>query len=228
MTSLKTSQNFTDFNRSRYQSDKDYANSHIRMSLMASFIPKHQKILDIGCGDGTFFTFIKNTPKKNLYGVDISPKVANLAKKRCSQVKIANLHQQFPYSNNSFDCVTAGEIIEHIYDTDFFLSEIKRILKPNGFLVLSTPNLATLGRRLMLLIGINPLIDTSLRDSAGHIRYFTFGSLNQLLSYHKFKITNFTSDVVNFNNRGTLKSRFLAKLFPKLGARLIIKAKNLK
>lgn len=228
MTSPKNnSQNFIDFNQSRYQHECDYANAHTRMSLMASFIPKNKKVLDVGCGNGIFFTFIKS-PKKNFYGIDASPTAILSAKKRCFQAKVSDLHQKFPYSDNTFDYVTAGEIIEHIYDTDFFLSEIKRVLKPNGFLVLSTPNLATLGRRFMLLLGQNPLIETSLRIGAGHIRYFTYKSLNQLLTYHQFKIINFTSDVVNFNNQGTVSSRLLAKLYPKFGAMLIIKALNQK
>ena len=43
---------------------------------------------------------------------------------------------------NSTDLVIALEIIEHLFDTDFFLNEIHRILKPEGLLILSTPNLA--------------------------------------------------------------------------------------
>lgn len=227
MISPNSSTGFKKFNQSYYKSSQEYGNSYKRMSIMASFIEKNKKVLDIGCGDGTFFSFI-NSPKKYFYGLDISPKALKFAKKYCVHLKVSDLHQRLPYSDNIFDYVSAGEVIEHIFDTDYFLSEIKRVLKPNGSIVLSTPNLATLGRRIMLLFGLNPLIDTSLRNSAGHIRYFTYKSLKELLNYHKFKIINFASDVVNFNNKGNIKSYFIAKIYPKLGARLIIKAKNLK
>ncbi|MDD3003099.1 MAG: methyltransferase domain-containing protein, partial [Candidatus Shapirobacteria bacterium] len=155
-------------------------------------------------------------------------KVAQIGQKKGFKIKIADLHSTFPYQKNTFNTITAGEIIEHIYDTDFFLKEIKRILKPNGFLVLSTPNIATLGRRLMLLFGVNPLIETSLDHSAGHIRYFTKISLGDLLEKHNFKIINFTSDSINFDQKGRFKSQILAKAFPTFGARLIIKTINLK
>ena len=60
-------------------------------------------------------------------------------------------------------------------------------------------NLATLGG-FMLLLGQNPLIETSLRIGAGHIRYFTYKSLNQLLTYHRLKSSIFL--MCQFNNRG--------------------------
>jgi 2-polyprenyl-3-methyl-5-hydroxy-6-metoxy-1,4-benzoquinol methylase len=143
--------------------------------------------------------FIKLLIKKNkeVEGIEISKKAVKIGQKKGLKIKIADLHQSFPYNKNTFDTITAGEIIEHIYDTDFFLEEIKRVLKPNGFLILSTPNIATFGRRLMLLFGINPLIETSLDQASGHIRYFTKKSLEDLLKKHgfiqkdKLKLTEF-------------------------------------
>lgn len=92
---------------------------------------------------------------------------------------------------------------------------------------MTTPNLATLGRRIMLLMGKNPLIETSCDKktcNVGHIRYFIKITLLELLRKHGFKIDIFRSDVVNFNNRGTLYSRSLARIFPTLVKTLIVKA----
>jgi 2-polyprenyl-3-methyl-5-hydroxy-6-metoxy-1,4-benzoquinol methylase len=224
---MKTSKSFSSFNNQAYQGRKNYPNLDQREIIMSNLIDKNQKILDLGCGTGNFIKIL-NKKNKKVEGVEISKKAAQIGLKQGLNIKIADLHSTFPYKRNSFDTVTAGEIIEHIYDTDFFLDEIKRILKPNGYLILSTPNIATLGRRLMLLFGINPLIETSLDKASGHIRYFTQKSLEELLNKHNFKIINFTSDSINFTNNGKFKSQTLAKIFPKLGARLIIKAINLK
>ena len=218
---------FESFNNQTYRHQKNYLPSSPRLKIMASLVDSNQKVLDLGCGTGSF---IKILSKKNklVEGVEISKKVAQIGQKKGLKIKVADLHQTFPYQSNTFDTITAGEIIEHIYDTDFFLKEIKRILKPNGFLIISTPNIATFGRRLMLLFGINPLIETSLENGSGHIRYFTKKSLQQLLEKHNFQITKFTSDSINFSNNGIFQSQLLAKFFPTLGARLIIKAINLK
>ena len=47
---------------------------------------------------------------------------------------------EFPFEDNSFDSITAGELIEHIANIDLFLTECKRVLKPKGKLIFSTPN----------------------------------------------------------------------------------------
>lgn len=202
-------------------------NNSQRFKIMSDLVGKNRHVLDLGCNTGNFLKLIQKN-NKNIEGVEISQKIAKIGQKKGLKIKIADLGKTFPYLKNTFDTITAGEIIEHIYDTDLFLKEIKRILKPNGYLILSTPNIATLGRRIMLLFGINPLIETSLENASGHIRYFTKKSLEQLLEKHNFKIIKFKSDTINFSNSGRFQSRFLAKLFPKLGARIIIKAINIK
>jgi len=61
-----------------------------------------------------------------------------------------------PFENNYFDFVFAGEIIEHLFDSRFFLKEVHRVLKINGYLILSTPNLARIDDRLKFLLGKTP------------------------------------------------------------------------
>jgi len=224
---MKKSKSFATFNKQYYNANENYNELDERFKIMANLVDKNQKILDLGCGSGNFIKVL-NRKNKSVEGVEISQELVKLGQKNGLKIKIADLHQTFPYRNNIFDTITAGEIIEHIHDTDFFLKEIKRILKPNGFLIISTPNIATLGRRLMLLFGINPMIDTCLENSAGHIRYFTKKSLENILNKHNFEVVNFTSDSINFSNNGRFKSYFLAKIFSTLGARIIIKAKNIK
>ena len=49
--------------------------------------------------------------------------------------------EAFPYQNAKFDVVHSSELIEHVKDTMFFLKECKRVLKPGGRMIISTPNL---------------------------------------------------------------------------------------
>jgi ubiquinone/menaquinone biosynthesis C-methylase UbiE len=55
----------------------------------------------------------------------------------------ANLNKSFPLPDNSIDQVCANQVIEHRIDTDNFVSEIYRVLKPNGSVVIATENLAS-------------------------------------------------------------------------------------
>lgn len=190
---------------------------------------KNKNIMDIGCFDGTFLSLINNR-NNDLYGLDASEYAIKEAKKKNIRVKKFFFDDitKLPYKDNYFDLVIAGEIIEHIYDTDFFLKEIKRILKPNGYLFLSTPNIASLGRRLLLLLGISPIIEVSPNeiDSPGHIRYFTFRTLEGLLKNHGLKILQAKSDVLNLTGDGRIRSLLVPKIFPTIGQSIICLCKK--
>jgi 2-polyprenyl-3-methyl-5-hydroxy-6-metoxy-1,4-benzoquinol methylase len=189
----------------------------------------NKNILDIGCNDGTFLSLTKNR-NNNFYGLDASDWAVSQSKKKGFDIRqfFFDDKTKLPFEEDFFDLIIAGEIIEHIYDTDFFLEEIRRVLKTNGKLLISTPNTASLGRRLLLLFGINPLIELSPDEpeSVGHIRYFTFKTLRKLLRKHKFKIASSQSDCINFSNNGKIKSALLAKLYPKFGASIIFLAEK--
>lgn len=202
----------------------------IMVQLVNKLNLKNKNILDIGCYDGTFLSLIKNR-NNNFYGIEASAYGVREAQKRGIKVKkfFWDDKKRLPFKDNFFDLVVAGEFIEHIYDTDFFLEEVRRLLKDRGYFLLSTPNIASLGRRLMLFFGTNPIIEVSPNepDSSGHIRYFTFKTLESLLRKHSFEILVKKSDVVNFSYSGKLRLKLLAKLFPTLGQSLIFKCKKI-
>jgi len=205
--------------------------TNVRILKLVSLIGSKNKVLDIGCFDGTIGQFLINN-KNDLYGIDASREGVDTANKRGIKAKIGNLEEKFDFKDNFFDVCLAGEIIEHIVDTDFFIDEIKRVLKPNGYLVLSTPNVASFGRRLLLLLGKNPYFEASYgfppEALAGHIRFFTKDLLLSFLKYKGFEIITFTSDVVNFTSSGSLSNKLIADIFPTLGHCLIVKAKLIK
>lgn len=199
-----------------------------RIKVMIDMINKldlrNRNILDIGCFDGTFLSLVKNRDNK-FFGLDASNYAVKQSTKKGIKVKqfFFDNVTKMPYPSNSFDLIITGEIIEHIYDTDFFLEEIRRLLKKKGYLLLSTPNIASLGRRLMLLLGISPIIEVSPNeiDSPGHIRYFTFETLKGLLGKHGFKILVKRSDVLNLTSNGAVRSLIISKLFPTIGQSII-------
>jgi len=199
------------------------------LSILDGLDLRNKNILDVGCYDGTFLSLMKNR-NNGFYGVEASDWGFEQARKKGIEVRqfFFNDETKLPYEDNFFDVVVAGEIIEHIYDTDFFLVEIRRILKPGGKLLISTPNIASLGRRLLLLFGKNPIIELSPNesDSSGHIRYFTFKTLEKMLEKKEFETISSASDCVNFSKNGKIKSALLAKIYPALGASIICYAKK--
>lgn len=104
----------------------------------------------------------------------------------------------FPFESSSFDVVVFCEIIEHLLmDPAAVLREIKRVLKPNGKLILSTPNVARLENVLRLAVGANIYDPYSGHGPYGrHNREYTKHELFSLLDYLGFTLEIlFSADV---------------------------------
>jgi SAM-dependent methyltransferase len=125
-----------------------------------------------------------------------------------------NVEQEsFPYETGSFDCVIFCEILEHLLlDPDFAFKEISRILKPSGYVIVTTPNAARLSNLVSLARGENIYADYSPHGIYGrHNREYTFKEVAELLKRHSFEIIR--SQVRNIYPH-PLKTRILQKLRP--------------
>jgi 2-polyprenyl-3-methyl-5-hydroxy-6-metoxy-1,4-benzoquinol methylase len=103
----------------------------------------HKKILDYGCGDGVF-TFMLWQNEANAYGVDVSDIAINLARKEHYKRGIKSYFDSItgyktPFDDNYFDAVVCSDVIEHVQKPSLLLQEIYRILKKDGYAVISTP-----------------------------------------------------------------------------------------
>jgi 2-polyprenyl-3-methyl-5-hydroxy-6-metoxy-1,4-benzoquinol methylase len=99
------------------------------------------KILDLGCDNGELTLKIaEKIGTKQIFGVEIVEEEKLKAEKIGIIVKKFDLNSKFDFTENTFNCITANQVIEHLHDSDNFLSEIYRILKPGGYAVISTEN----------------------------------------------------------------------------------------
>jgi SAM-dependent methyltransferase len=96
----------------------------------------------------------------------------------------------FPYSDSSFDCVIFCEILEHlVLNADFPMNEIHRILRPGGYVILTTPNAARLANFIALLKGKNIFPGYSSHGIYGrHNREYTREEVVDLMKRHSFRI----------------------------------------
>jgi len=101
-----------------------------------------QRVLDVACGAG-YGTNILAQVAAEATGLDIDAAAVRKAKRkyRRSNIKfVAGDCYDMPFEAGSFDVVVANEMIEHIDDHDRFIDEVKRVLRPGGSLLVSTPN----------------------------------------------------------------------------------------
>jgi ubiquinone/menaquinone biosynthesis C-methylase UbiE len=110
----------------------------IKTAINFAQIKDDHVLLDIGCNQGHLFKVIRKFNKTcKCSGIDIEPNVVNLNIENCS-FKVANVNH-LPFEDNYFDVVFALSTLEHISDIDIAIREIKRVLKPNGSIIVSSP-----------------------------------------------------------------------------------------
>ena len=165
-----------------------------RSQLFKKWMGANKKVLDMGCRDGILTRhFIE---QNEVTGLDID-KLALEACKNNLNIKTiwADFSLQIPIPTSSFDVVIAGEVIEHLPYPEITISEVSRILKPEGLFIGSVPNSYHLKNRLRVLKG--RLIDYD----QTHLRAYNVMLLRQYLE-KEFLVEELTS------SRG--KSAFLS------------------
>ncbi len=165
---------------------------------------ENAKFVDVGCskGDKTL-RYSKIIGTKNILGIEIEESAVKIAKKKGIEIVGSDLNKKWNFKDNSIDVLTANQVIEHLYDTDNFVKEIKRILKPGGYAIISTNNLSSWHNFVPLLLGYQPFPndvsnDTSVgkliklyKGDAGswaHLRIFAFVALKEIFEYHGFEV----------------------------------------
>jgi SAM-dependent methyltransferase len=114
-------------------------------------------LLDLGCGDGRFTTQVAEQARvARVLGIELVPHIAEQARRRGVEVEQADLGKRLPFEDGSIDVVHSNQVIEHLSFTDHFLREIRRVLAPDGYAVLSTNNLASWHNVVSLVAGWQP------------------------------------------------------------------------
>lgn len=150
-----------------------------KMKFITDFLDKQKgkKILDAGCGEGVL---VEKYKKK---GYDIEGIDPNYESEFVKTVSILKTD----YKDNTFDIVLLLDVLEHLSYSDQYiaLKEIKRILKRDGLLIMSVPNLANLTSRIkFFLFGKLSRGD----KDWNHIGERPFPEYKSLLESHKFKV----------------------------------------
>jgi SAM-dependent methyltransferase len=107
----------------------------------AGYLTKEMALLDIGCGYGYGTDFLA-TATKTAVGVDTDRRAISFARRHYKRdnLRFVLIRDLSELSSASFDAVIALEVIEHVADAGVFLSHVRRLLRPSGEFIMSTPN----------------------------------------------------------------------------------------
>jgi len=155
-------------------------------------------IMDVGCGNGHLLYMLRHK-YKSLVGIEYSPQRLEQAKANLSNLPfvpiLGSAEHMSVIESDSIDCIVSADTIEHIPDVYAACLEMYRVLRPEGKLVINTPNVAFVKKRFLLLFGRFPStsqpnegLGSDILFDGGHLHYFTFRSLNMLLERAGFEI----------------------------------------
>jgi len=168
---------------------------------------KSKRMLDIGCYTGEFTVRIANVVgAEEVYGLDMNEEALKEAQKRGVTPIMGNIERGIPAEDGFFDLVTANQVLEHVEGTARAFREIRRVLKPGGYAMISVPNLASWHNILLLLLGMqpssyhvydvqvgNPLHGISLKNPYSeeikpHVKAFTLPALVDIAKLNGFEV----------------------------------------
>jgi SAM-dependent methyltransferase len=160
----------------------DEVHSRITQNLHNLALRGETTLLDVGCWDGfRTLQYGAAVQASKCLGVEVFEKHALAAKANGIEVACLDLEQErFPWATGSVDWVVCNQVLEHLKNVWLPLSEIHRVLRPEGCAILSVPNLASLHNRVLLSLGFQP---TSIRTFGPHIRGFTLREFVHVVTY---------------------------------------------
>lgn len=133
------------------------------------------RVLDLGCRTGALTQHYASG--NSVVGVDVDRAALEQAAARLGIETVwADVEEELPFPDASFDVVVAGELLEHLAEPAAAVAHVQRVLRPGGRFVGSVPNAFRLKSRLRYLAGRHPETD------ATHLQLFTPAALRSLLA----------------------------------------------
>ena len=155
-----------------------------------------KKLLDVGCGTGNVLMKLNANEDLSLYGLDISEKMIETAKKNLgnkAELKVGD-SEYMPWEDNSFDVIVCNASFHHYPNPEKVLLEMKRVLKSNGILIIGDPTAPVIIRQLINL--------NCKRSNKGDYRLYSKREIEELLIKcgfvpFEFKMINCKSFAIN-------------------------------
>ena len=171
-----------------------------------------REVVDLGCGDGRATqALVAGLFGARVRGVEGYEPFRDAAAALGLDVLPGDLERSLPFLDDALDLVVSNQVIEHLADTDAFMAEIYRVLRPGGLAVISTENMASWHNVAALVVGFQPFSSSNysnrryplgnpmglhagenatVLDGMLHRRIFTTRALRELFAAHGFDVVD--------------------------------------
>jgi len=164
-----------------YNNKPDYYFSKVRFEML-KYVPEGSlKILDVGCGNGSFGMMLKIGSRKEVWGIELVPEVGKEAQKVLDHVfigKCEDFIDELP--DNYFDVVYFNDVLEHLVDPYSLLKQMKQKLLDKGVVISSIPNIRYHNEFWMFLFDKNWKYENYGVMDYAHMRFFTGKSIKKM------------------------------------------------
>jgi GT2 family glycosyltransferase/2-polyprenyl-3-methyl-5-hydroxy-6-metoxy-1,4-benzoquinol methylase len=161
-------------------------NSHTQLVLATGL---DKKVLEVGPAWG-YMSRVLAERGCRITGVEIDPVAAKVAEQFCERVIVGDIQQldfRSAFGRERFDVAIYGDVLEHLVHPEEVLLKTSTILKPDGYVVASIPNVAHGSIRLSLLAGDFRYTEMGLLDQT-HLRFYTRDTIRNLFAEAGFVI----------------------------------------
>jgi len=163
-----------------------------RPDILALMPPNPQRVLDVGCSDGTLGESIKqHWPKCQVVGMELTQDMGTAAKQKLDQVLIGDIEASAalePIALERFDTIIFADVLEHLRDPWLMLRKTRPLLSTGGVVITSIPNVRHIDTIYNLVFrGEWPYRDRGIHDRT-HLRFFTRKNIQAMFESEGFKI----------------------------------------
>jgi ubiquinone/menaquinone biosynthesis C-methylase UbiE len=151
-----------------------------RRAFLLAHVGAGERVLDLGCGAGEFSEALLAAGARPI-AVDVAAEALRRAAARVPGLDARRWRdgEPLPLDDGSVDAVWAGEVVEHVVDVAPWLSEVRRVLRPRGTLLLTTPHHGPL---TLLRLALSPRrFAAHFEPRSDHVRFFSPRTLRALL-----------------------------------------------
>jgi 2-polyprenyl-3-methyl-5-hydroxy-6-metoxy-1,4-benzoquinol methylase/glycosyltransferase involved in cell wall biosynthesis len=185
------------------------------LSKIANLISSRSIVLDIGCGSGMLGRFLIREKGCIVDGVDGNSAALEICQSTYRFTAVKNLEADLlsdVFQIQAYDYIVVADVLEHLTNPDQLLSELKKLIKPQGTIIFSVPNITHISVALDLLLGRFEYTENGLLDET-HLRFYTRQSL--LRKLESFGLHAWEIDTVEKAISETEFSSQISKLFPR-------------
>ncbi len=228
----------------RFTAWHDKLTEYRHKMYISLFEERGASLLSLGCAEGKLtFNISRKVETDTVVGIDMYAELQGLYKEKIKLIR-SDLNTGIPLQDRSVDIISGDQIIEHLFNTDVFVKEIYRVLKPGGYAVICTENLASLHNLFALFFGkqafsqfissryrlgnpFSPHYKKPVKDGHFHVQIFTVQGLKDICEIYNLKVEKIKG-IIYFPFLPFWSGKLFEKIFPAHAHFIAVRARKLK